>query len=44
MIGMAAMDSDLIFIPIAMMITGICLLFWSAYEYGYFRKKGGKWK
>ena len=42
--GMAAMDSDLILIPIAMIITGSCLLIWSAYEDGYFRKRGGKRK
>lgn len=38
LIGMAAMDSDLIFIPVSMVIVGMGLLVWSAYESGYLRK------
>lgn len=39
--GTAAMDSDRILIPAAMLIVGLGLLLWSACEDGYFRK-GGK--
>lgn len=41
LMGAAAMDSDRVLIPVAMLIVGLGLLLWSACEDGYFRK-GGK--
>ena len=43
LMGAAAMDSDRVLIPVAMLIVGSGMLLWSAYEDGYFRK-GGKRK
>lgn len=38
-IGVACMDSRYIFTPVTIVIIGMCLLIWAAYEDGQLRKR-----
>ena len=41
LLGMASMDSELVYTPVAMFVIGLAILVWGTREDGYLRK-GGK--